>query len=401
MRNKLARYDEFVNGRVDESLKDWIIAGALAATSFKSKGQDVLSPQVVKQTQTRKVDTTTKIDFGTEFPSGRYKFSPDSAESIRSKMTRIADFLVRHQKQNILIKIEGSESRVPNYDAETGKPLPDRALAKLRVEETKVLIQGMLQEMGKDNYNVGFDTTVRIGGPKFEKGDSASDHKFTEHQYVTVTLDAKGFVETERELRLCGYKKELGGGFGNPDEGFKVADTTQTLDMGTGSGKMGFKFDPYSVPDIFLVEYNGQLRMTGLLGQDRLYFRMAYATIIGNYYKDKDKPEWFKKLRYRQIQVDEALKIAAKDGAANVSDFAHVFGNHASFKKLFADGTIVPMMLEPGQIQAYDDNAPTWAESNWGIVIDKVEGVDEVKITPVGVIGQTKWRLHIDCIGCK
>ena len=401
MLRRVAKYEEFADARVDESIRDWIVAGALAATSVKAKGQDVTRPEVVRQTVTRKVDTTLKVDFGTEFASGRYRFTADSAESVRGKLSKIADFIARHQKQNIIIKIEGSESRVPNYDAETGKPLPDRALAKLRVEETKRLVQDMLDHMGKEKLNVGFDTSTRIGGPAFTATDSARDHKYTEHQYVTVTVSAKGAEESFRELKICGYKRELAGGYGDPGDGFKVPDTAQVIDMGSGSGRIAFKFDPNMVPDIFLIEYNGKLYFTGLLGADREYFRMTYATIIGNYYKDKKKPEWFKDLKYSEITVGEAKRIAKSSPFGDVSDFDHVFGGHSSFSDLFADKSIKPLILDRGQIKEYDTNAPSWAESDWGIIIDKVEGVDTVKVTPVGVIGQTRWLMHIDCIGCK
>jgi len=393
------RYGDFLDARVDESLRDWLVAGAIAASSMKAKGQDVTMPEVVRQSSTRDVDTTLKIDFGSEFQSGRYRFGRDSAESVRAKLAKVADFISSHGRQDILIKIDGSESRVPNVDFETGKHLPDGAIATLRVEETRRLLQDLVKETGV-NSRVTFDTSVRIGGPVFTPDDSAGDHKYTDHQYVKVTLRATGVERTERVLKVCGYKKDLGGGFGDPKEGFKVADTTQTLDLGTGTGKIAFKFDPHAVPDIFLVEYDGKLHMTGLLGQDRPYFRMVYATIIGNYYKDKDMPEWFKGLKYKPISVEQALKIASEDESAEVTDFAHVFGSHLSMKKMFADGGIIPMMLDHGQIQAYDDNSPTWAESNWGIIIDKVAGADTAKVTPVGVIGQTRWRLHIDCIGC-
>ncbi len=401
MAGLILRYEDFMTDRVDESLRDWIIAGALGAASLKSKGQDVTRPEVVRQTVTKKVDTTIKIEFGTEFRSGRYRFSADSAESVRAKLSKIAEFMVRHQKQNIIIKIEGSESRVPNYDAETGKPLPDKALARLRVEETRHLIQDMVDQMDKGKFNFGFDTSIRIGGPAFTSGDSARDHKYTEHQYVNVTLSAKGAEESFRELKICGYKRELAGGYGDPGDGFKVPDTAQVIDMGSGSGRIAFKFDPNMVPDIFLVEYNGKVYFTGLLGADREYFRMAYATIIGNYYKDKEKPEWFKDLKYSEITVSEAKAIAKSSPFGDVSDFDHVFGSKSSFSQLFADKSVTPLILDKGQIKEYETNAPSWAESGWGIIIDKVEGVDKVKVTPVGVIGQTRWLMHIDCIGCK
>jgi hypothetical protein len=397
---RINRYDDFVGERLDESFKDWVVAGAIAAASIKAKGQDVLRPEMVRQVLTRNVDTSLKVDFGSDFQSGRFRFDEDSAASIKEKLTRMADFIKEHGKQDILITIEGSESRVPNVDIETGKHLPEGAIATRRVEETRRLITELVKGLG-GGFRVSFDTSVRIGGPVFTPSDSARDHKYTDHQYVKVTLKATGVEKSERLLKVCGYKKDLGGGFGDPRNGFKVADTTQTLDLGTGVGKIGFKFDPQAVPDIFLVDYGGKTFMTGLLGQDKSYYRMVYATIIGNYYRDKEKPEWFKNLKYKPISVEEALKIAASDESADVTDFAHVFGAHLSLKRMFSNGSIVPMILEKGQIQAYDDNSPTWAESNWGIIIDKVEGVDKATVTPVGVIGQTRWKLHIDCIGCK
>lgn len=414
---RIDRYGQFVSTRVDEGLREWIIAAAIAAAPSRAAGQEATKPEVVRQTVKKRVDTTITIDFATAFESGRYRLSRDTADEVKAKLARVAEFVDRHRQQNIVIRIEGSESRVPNFDAETGKALPEMGLAVRRVEETRSLIQGLLEEMGRSEISVDFDTKVRVGGPAFQRGDDPREQRYTDHQYVTVTLSAKGAREAQAELRACGYRREFSAGIGVPDKDFAVSDSTLDIDLGTGTGRIAFKFDPALVPDIFIVEYNGKVYMTGLLGSETPYHRLAYGTIIGNYYRTRPKPAWFKSLMCSPVDKRTAVSIAEADVTADVSDFAHVFGagervrpvrgeggrrrRRADFERLFSDTTITPIMLDRGQIQDYDNTSPSWAESNWGIIIDKVEGADKARVIPVGVIGQTRWKLHIECMDCK
>lgn len=402
----LINYQSHHQEKINEGLREWIVAGALALSGFSAKATEKSRDSIVVRQAT---DTTMKLDFGSEFASGAYKFDISKSDSLKDKMAQIAKFLQKYQENKIQIKIEGSESRVPNKDAATGKRLKEGELAKLRIKETKNLIEELIREIKKEkDLQVSVDTSSQVGGDTWQFGESPKLQKFKEHQFVTVTL--KVLSQTPPEIKIveelpptnfkvCGFTKPFSGKWGNPEEDFIVDDNK--IDIGPGKGDLYFKFDPVSVPDIFVIEYAGKLYSTGLLGDDIEYYRFAYGTIIANYYKDKPKPEWFKDLKFKQISIQEVDGILKSTSNAHVTDFEPAFGKYKNIKKMLEDGSITPYILEKGQIKPYDDTSKSWEESNWSIKINKVDGEDSARVFAIGVIGQTRWTMQVSCGECK
>jgi hypothetical protein len=198
--------------KVDEGVKEWILAGALALASsggLKAQKSTILNQPSNQDyvSQSKKIDTTITIDFGNEFESGTYKFDKSKAKETQDKLAKIADFVKKYNGSNIKITIEGSESLVPNIDKETGKRLPKGGLSKLRVDETKDLIDSYMDSlMGKGMFKGTYDTLTKMGTTPYKYGESPAQDKFKREQYVKVTLSASGHKE-ESVNKYAAYSK--------------------------------------------------------------------------------------------------------------------------------------------------------------------------------------------------
>lgn len=182
--------------KLDEGIKEWIIAGALALASAGGVKSQKLNS--IKQPDKEYVskDTTITVDFGSDFESGTYKFDKSKSEETQYKLAKIAEFAKKFKNSNIKIMIEGSESLVPNVDKETGKRLPKGGLSKMRVIEVKDIIESYMDKLlGKGVFNGSYDTLTKIGTTPYKYGESPSQEKFKREQYVKVTLS----VVSEKE----------------------------------------------------------------------------------------------------------------------------------------------------------------------------------------------------------
>jgi hypothetical protein len=133
-----------------------------------------------------------KLNFGELFQSGTYTIK--NKNLLFDKLDEIGDYISTNPNSDYNIEIEASESEVPNYDAETpGKPKLDKGeLAKKRAEVAKTAIEKYFGSLKAFTGKINVKIKTKIGGPKWDptKGDKASDQKFTEHQYVNVTVSA-------------------------------------------------------------------------------------------------------------------------------------------------------------------------------------------------------------------
>ncbi len=211
--NELTRVSNDIDvEQVDESVKEWILSGALALASAgglkaqKASVVDLPKNQEYVSKET-KSDTTLSVNFGTEFESGTYRFSKDKAKETEAKLNQITSFVKKFNGSNITIEIEGSESQVPNIDRETGKRLPKGGLSKMRVAEVQDLINSHLDSLiGKGIFKGKYDTTTRIGSTTYTLGENPRQDKFTKEQYVKVTVKVSGKSE-EKKDKFAAYAK--------------------------------------------------------------------------------------------------------------------------------------------------------------------------------------------------
>jgi len=340
------------------------------------------------------------------FASGQYRIT--NTESLDNAIQDMMKEIQSKPNIEFYVIIESSESKVPNrsatFNPEDLKPgqkqLEQGDLSRLRLEKTEQYIKSKIPNIIIEKKDLGAQGPDWTGKPTDTPEtikQLARSEEYSRHQYVKIILYAKG--EKNTQIKICDYKDESIGGYGVPNNNFIVGNPI-VKDMGDGQGKIVFKFDPVKVPDIFIVEYNGKSYSTKLIGDDAIYYRLAYGTIIGNYYFDKEKPWWFKELKYKEIDRRLALDyIKRYSGQSDISDYTHVFGQkYKDLKSLYSSNDIKPFMLDAGQIQPYNTDSKSWSESNWAITIDKSYSVNIVKFYTIGVIGQTRWTLQTECV---
>ncbi len=208
----IKRFDEIKNidlleiEKVDEGLKEWIISGALAlALHGGAKSQTSFNQPASKDysLSQKRADSIIKINFGNEFGSGIYKQDKSNAESIKQKLAEIAKFIKDNSKKHIVIHVNSSESLVPNVDIETGKRLPQGALANRRAESAKGLITDFMDALTSKGEFTGtykIDTTTKIGTTPFKQGvDDKNDNKYTKEQSIEVTVSTEKEIESKAD----------------------------------------------------------------------------------------------------------------------------------------------------------------------------------------------------------
>lgn len=320
------------------------------------------------------------------FESGKFDLqnTTEIDDAIKSITQEIKGY---PQNQTFTVTIESSESKVPN----SGVGLERGDLSKRRADAAMKYLQGKLPS----------NATVKVNdrgsqGPEWDPKKGSRHADYTKFQYVTLELQGTGQNTTTGKTKTyCEEKFEGKGRFGNPATGF-ISDI-QKIDLKDGEGVITLLYNPVDVPDIFVVEYNGKSQSTGLLGTDNEYYRLMIGTILGNYYKEKEKPWWLKNLTYSPIEQSEARKILNQyKEYISPDDLQHVFPGVSVQPNMFRNySEIVPYILTPKQIKGY--GGESYATSTWSSSINKVPEQQFVKVFVVGLIGQTRWHFNFSC----
>ena len=341
-------------------------------------------------TNTEKGEST-PYNISSAFASGQYKLTNTS--EIDNAISSILNDIKKYpENQEFAVKIEASESKVPN----SGVGLKPGDLSRLRSEAVQTYISSKLPKNIKINI-----VDKGAQGPEWDIKKGAKDPEYTKYQYVTLTLSASGQKTTVVTIapQYCEQKMRSTGKYGNPLSGF-IAGNPTTVDLGPGTGKMKILVDPVSVPDIFIAEYNGKTISTGLLGDSDPYYRLMIGVILGNYYASKEKPWWLKDLRIEEIEPRMASKIVRQAAEnADVNDLAHVFKGVQVGPSMFKDNEsiIKPYILSEGQIKGYNQSGGGWENSSWSIKIDKIAEATSLKFYTIGMVGQTRWSARFSC----
>lgn len=320
------------------------------------------------------------------FESGKFDLqnTTEIDDAIKSITQEIKGY---PQNQTFTVTIESSESKVPN----SGVGLQRGDLSKKRAEAATKYLQGKLPP----------NTTIKVNdrgsqGPEWDPKKGSRHADYTKYQYVTLELQGMGQnTPTGKPKTYCEEKFEGKGRFGNPATGF--ISEIQKVDLKDGEGEMTLIYNPVNVPDIFIVEYGGKSQSTGLLGADNEYHRLMIGTILGNYYKERERPWWLKNLTYSSIEQSEARKILNQYKVhVDPNDLQHVFPGVLVQPDMFRKyGEIIPYMLDAKQIKGY--SGQSYKTSTWSSSIIKVPEHQFVKVFVVGLIGQTWWNFHFSC----
>ena len=101
-----------------------------------------------------------KLDFGRLFHSGKYIFSKDEGELLRTELRKLGSQILKNATSDFTVEIVSSESRVTNYDMEPTSPtykqgLKPGELAAKRAETARFILSNFIEELKKDGVFTG------------------------------------------------------------------------------------------------------------------------------------------------------------------------------------------------------------------------------------------------------
>lgn len=367
------------------------------------------------------------VPFEYKFDKGIWseKKNPDLEKTLRAQITPVTDYLKKYKNNTVTIAVQAGESKVTNYDneASTRTKLDPGVLSSRRGETIRTILRKILDEYKAQNLFVNdpkIDVNYIIGEtPYTQNVDDPNDPKYKEEQFVRFVLKVEG--EQQKTTPPDEGGNLIPGGFTCSDNRFAPKSGSFTgvetdflsdefkFTYPDGSGKIVIQTNPVDVPDMFIYEYDGKKFSTGFLGEQQEYYLLMLGTIIGNVYKDKEKPWYFKDLTYKELSVDEATRILKESkGISDVNDLKYAFPdkeldpqNSKMFKK---NKDIIPYLLDRSQVKPWKKKTnesqifeEEGGESNWMVSMEKKEKINEFKLRVSGPIGQTAWSIKFQC----
>ncbi len=165
-----------------------------------TKNLYLISEQNTDETKKESINLVKRV----EFPAGLHSASAVNLESLID-LSKIEEFLKKYPKKNIIIKLNASESQVPNYDKEVTpkKKLNPGDLSKMRYETIRtfmtnwlngLLTKGIISRMPEFvNTQPQIDKTT-----PWDPNSSPQDPKYTKHQFVEIEINAEGQEEVKK-----------------------------------------------------------------------------------------------------------------------------------------------------------------------------------------------------------
>lgn len=175
---------------------------------FTKNSEQGFNPQTKQQT----------INFGSVWPSGKWKLTQQQKSKIDPELKKIATFIVKYPTSKLTIQIEAGESKVTNYDNEQSSRVrvkPGYLSDKRGQEMAKYMVAFFksLQSSGKISEvpNIPKPTTI-IGASSYTSGvDNPKDPKYTKEQFVRLVVSAETKLECLIGMEITiGY--QTGGG---------------------------------------------------------------------------------------------------------------------------------------------------------------------------------------------
>lgn len=146
-------------------------------------------------TEAELADGSYLIDFSATFPSGKWKkTSIQNLPQLQKDLEGAKAWIAKNKGKVVFVKIEASESKVPNADGESSqKPLlPAYALSNRRAVSVNNYLAGVFdgwvtQKLISQKPIFEFPTPL-IGGPEWDPKLGKNNPVYTEHQFVRVRL---------------------------------------------------------------------------------------------------------------------------------------------------------------------------------------------------------------------
>jgi hypothetical protein len=260
-----------------------LLTSLLSSDAFAQEYKKFDNKQKTEIVNLLKDKNELSVNIGNEFNSGQWKLTEDDKKDILEKLQIIKDFSSRYKNHQLKIKIESSESKVPNKDLETGKRLNSGELSELRFNSTKEIIEKILP-------NIQIVKLLKTQGPEWKLGDNPNKEEFRKNQYVKVTI-----VANTETCNLCDAKINYDGKTATAVQKFQGIDFN--IDIEDIDSKGEIYLSPGSIPD------RAVLYIDGLEVGDTGYF--------------SDKKHQYKDFKLVPLYVYELTKLSFSNSDAD------------------------------------------------------------------------------------
>ena len=374
----------------------------------------------------RGIETVSKTNTQQSFPiqnlGDMFGYGQIDSEKVKDSIyglkTQIEEFIKNSDSSNFTLKINAGESLVTNPPSFSEKG----SLALARANTVKKYFELLYPDLIKNGIlkieSPSTVSEVKIGTTPYKKGDQNNPNlinKYKSEQFVTFSINGSGSKTTVKSTVkwLCDTKPVQSSGSAlSADVNFTQM---KNWSIGKGDGKINLWVDSFFMPDILYFEYNGKTYGSNLF---RGYDDMGYRILIGTSLRAKfgtNLPDYMVGNTIEPLPITDQRLINElnTDGSTIrtwqlAPSFSNVFGEGSSL----ANDSIMQSLInfdKAGRtrklLQELGEDFP-WAyltskilphyEKNVA-VIDKIDGVDELKIINVACNGKTQWRIGFQC----
>jgi outer membrane protein OmpA-like peptidoglycan-associated protein len=159
-----------------------------------------------------------EINLGNLFDSGKYILNQQVIASINSAILKLREFAKKTPTTPVVVSVESSESKVPNYDREKFPSTGDR---NVDFTDDKKLGVGALSALRAKSIEDYLNKTLRVPnakivvvnkgaqGPSWKTPFNANDPAYTANQYVKLLAKLETPVATQPTTDYTKVTKEM------------------------------------------------------------------------------------------------------------------------------------------------------------------------------------------------
>lgn len=208
------------------------------------------------------------VDVTNSFHSGKYILSASEKDDMILKLKDIEAYIKANGGSSFVLTIVSSESQVDMINPETGKPMADLELAKLRANSTYDAIKDYLNNLGV-MFKIKYD--FKRGDVKYIKSEiktmgretAVNQEKYKKDQYVRIVISKGNFKSA------CSLSDSQSGVTRTQADDYKADNE---YDVTGQLGNVEYELEPGGVPD------RAQLFIDDQLVDDTGYFAVGISS---------------------------------------------------------------------------------------------------------------------------
>lgn len=279
-----------------------VVATLLSSPSFSQEYNKLNEPQRIELVNTINENGEMVVNIADEFKSGEYEIK--NIDDIKSRIQPLIDYSKMYDDSKLEIKVEASESKVPNRDIKTKEKLPAGELSKRRFKSVENVISQIFP-----GINIAKD--IKTSGPEWEN-DNPNDEKYKKHQYVKIHLYLTG-------CPLCDFQVSLSGEQSQKEK--KFTGTNYNLSIsGKKSNKGQIIINTGSIPDRVIAYEDGkEIGDTGYYSDeehqyDGVRYVPLYVKELSSRAKKHKNLKAFQNIEFKTVNsVEELVDILFSD----------------------------------------------------------------------------------------